>query len=539
MRAFLQKIREKGCEAVCWVKTFVRAEKTGAVAREVLLALMSVVTAWGGWNAVQIAVGNREGVAANILPDTIPFLLSGVLYVDRFAAVFGVVLAAAVLLSFLERSRGAFWRGVQALVLVLGVISASTPFTLVAWVVLSMIVLSKDVPQKSRLGFLLSMGAIALAVLVLSGGAFLAEMTIVATVSSQLPPVAIFFALTLLFAGSLWSIRSLSGAYFLIPAYITLRLCLFFLGTAPALLLSGVALLALLFAKREILARDAHAFGRTSLYLLFMCVPLTMISVELQVITAVQCFLFGGLAIMASGVLTDTSTRWSTAWKSAGTWLTRFVQSPIPGTLMGGGALLVLAGFIALGEATTGMLEMLYLLVLAALFLGALVFMGRALLKHEVAGGSGVQLSGPLQALLLLGGGVGFAHMLALLGTTLGGESPDSVVAIAFTQQTFSFIPWLCTVVSVAIIALIVLLQKKQPAVWDRVKNPVNKALHMVEVRYAECKLGGAVCTRAQQSHSALNASLARIEERAKHMTLKESGVLILACFVITLIVLF
>lgn len=265
-----------------------------------------------------------------------------------------------------------------------------------------------------------------------------------------------------------------------------------------------------------------------------------MMSVELQVITAVQCFLFGGLAIGASGVIADIPVRWPLAWKGVGAWVRRFVESALPGTLMGGGVVLVGAGFVSLAGATTGVLETLYILLLAVLTLATLVFMSRTLVQKEVIGASELQMSGPAQVILLLAGGVGFAHLLSLLGTTIGGESPDAVIAIAFAKNTFSFIPWMWTVVSVVFVAVLVLLKAKRADLWTRIAHPAHRMFDAIDTHCLRTsQKGRTLHAKYQTAYAALDASLLRVENRVAHMTLKESGVVVLACFVITLIVLF
>ena len=537
MCAFLQNVKEKAEAATRHIWIFLRADRTKRVARGVLLGLASLGVLWTGWQSTLLAGGLREGVAPQFLPHTLPLLFSGVLYLDRFAGVFGVILSAILLLTFLEGSRSAFKKGLFAGIFVLGVIASSTPLTLVAWLVATTVFCVKHVAQSERRGFVVSMMAIVLSVLLLSGGAFLADMAIVSTVSSQLPAASIFLSLILLFGGALWSIRSLEGAYVLIPIYITLRLCLFFLGSAPALLLTVVAVIAALAAMYTARSTAAYAPARASVYLLFMAVPLTMIAVEMQVIDAVQCFLFGGLAVATAGILGGIPTVWPTRVRMGAHMLSRFVRSVLPGTFMGTGALLLFAGFISLAQ-FTGPVEIVYLAFLALLTFCTFLFLTRSLFAHEIRVAPW-NLSGVVQAIVLLGGGIFFAQILAYLGTTIGGNAPDSKIAIVFGATTLSFTPWILFVASAVLVAACMLVKKYQVALWDRVVLLTRRLFTHLDRWSVYPKYVSSFFAHGVRGRSWLDASAMSLEQRAAHMTLKERGVLMVALFIVTIIVLF
>ncbi len=503
----------------------------------VLSILASIFTVKTGWLLAQIATGLKEGIAPSIFPRTLPLLFSGVLYIDRFAAVFGVILAAVLLITFLQGSSRALKNGLLVGVVVCGVLSAATPLTLVGWLVIALVCSVKNVVPKEWLCFLASMTAIMLSILLLSGGAFLADMTIVASVSSQLPSSMILLALLLLFGGSLWSIRHLEGAYLLIPVYVVLRLCLFFLGSAPALLLTMVSIVATLLALHEARTVRAHTIARSSVYILFMSVPLTMIAVQMQNITAVQCFLFGGLAVAAAGIVADVSVIWPTVF---GSWAKRtsiFMRSALPGTFMGMGAILLLGGFFSLGQAV-GTIERLYLTLLAIFTLLTFMFMGRKLMMQEVRLSS-LAFSGIVQSLLLLAGGVFFAQMLALLGTTIGGDIPDAKIDFVFGATTFSFTPWILCVGGLLIVVLCGVMKKYKPLLWEYFARPIRAGLSWIDAHYRVPQTIRTLRTSVTNSIDTLDASLRSWEDRSLRMNGKESALLLILLFVVTFIVLF
>ena len=538
MRAFFHHTQEKVENVVRRIWAFFIDHRTKHLARGMLLCLASLGVVWTGWQSALIAGGLREGVAPHILPQTLPLLFSGALYFDRFAGVFGVILSIMLLLTFAEGSRGALKKGLIAGIFVLGIVTSSTPMTLVAWLVVTTVFYVAHVAQRERRGFVVSMMAIALSILLLSGGAFLADMTIVSTVSSQLPAASVFLALVLLFGGSLWSTRSLEGAYALIPVYITLRLCLFFLGSAPTLLLTIVAVVAMLAAMHFARSTEAHAPARASTYMLFMAVPLTMISVEMRVIDAVQCFLFGGLAIAISGIVSGISMAWPTRMRMGANVLARFVQSALPGTFMGMGVLLLFAGFISLAQ-FTGPIETAYLILLALLTFCTVLLMTRSLFAREVRT-IPWNISGILQTLVLLAGGIFFAQILAYLGTTIGGDVPDSRIAIVLGAKTLSFIPWILFVVSAVFVAAFLVLKRYQLAIWDHLIRFVHRFFARIDYWFGHpARYISSLWAYGAKSVTWLDMSVANLEHRSASMTLQERGLLIIALFILTIIVLF
>jgi hypothetical protein len=538
MRALLKNVIKKSKEICQKIAQIACGAKTRHIGHSLLLAAASGISVWGGYSAARIAAGLAPGVAPSFLPATLPLLVSGTLYIDRFAAVFCVMLSAVLLLAFLRGTKGVLVEGITAAVLILGVITAATPLTLVAWLVLTGITIERSAPQKTRLRFLFAIGGIVLGTLLLSGGAFLADMTVVATVSSQLPKELILLALTLLFAGSLWSIREFKGPYMLVPAYVILRFCLFFLGSVSASFLTLAAFVAIIAACCVAHKAQAHAYTRTLFYALFMAIPLTMLAVQMQIIVAVQCFLFGGLALAFAGLLGDVRVFWAEEWSRAGGWL-KILQSALPGTLLGTGSLLVLGGFWSLGETTTGIFESAYLLVLAALFVKAILLLARLTVKKEIQTAPGTQFSGPAQALLLVALGVGFAQILALVGTTIGGKTPDWIIELPFKTQTLTITPWMCFVGSMVVIGILTLLQKKNPQIWHRLAAPVVAVYAWIdEYKKFSYVMSGAVLWGETQYRRGL-LWLEGTDARMEKVPLKETALVLLACFVMTLIVLF
>ncbi len=537
MRVFLHNVQEKIGVVLCRIEAFFRADRTSYAGYVVFLGLISLGVLWTGWQSALIAGGLHEGTVFQFLPQTLPLLFSGTLHIDRFAGVFGVILSIVLLLTFTEASRVAFKKGIFAGFFVLGTIASSTPFTLVAWLVATTVFYVKHVAQSERRSFVVSMMAIILSVLLLSGGAFLADMTIVATVSSQLPVAIVSLALVLLFGGSFWSIRSFEGAYVLIPIYIALRLCLFFLVSAPALLLTVVAVIAIFAALYTARSTESSAPARASVYILFMAIPLTMIAVEMQLIDAVQCFLFGGLAVGTAGIVGGILTAWPTRMRMGVSLLSRFVQSVLPGTFMGTGAFLLLAGFVSLGQ-LAGPAEMVYLAFLVFLVLCTFLFITRSLLAYEVRTAPW-NMSGILQALILLAGGVFFAQMLAYLGTTIGGDAPDSTIAIVLGTITFSFTPWIFLVVSAGIVVIFMALKKYQSAVWGRVVQGVRHVFACLDRWFTYPEHLSFLRAYGAKGTSWLEVSVTSLEQRTARMKLQERGLLMVALFIVTIIVLF
>ena len=201
--------------------------------------------------------------------------------------------------------------------------------------------------------------------------------------------------------------------------------------------------------------------------------------------------------------------------------------------------MLLFSGFFAIAGVTSGLLELVYIGLLAVLTLCVLLLMARYTLAREVQTVPGINVSGPVQALLLGAGGVLFAQILAHLGTTIGGESPDSVIEIAFRAKTFSFTPWMCFVGSAVIVALIMLLKARRADVWERIAAPVRRAYAWADAQYARLRVGERTQGWCMQGKTKADSSLAGLEARVARLTIKESGILILACFVVTLIVLF
>lgn len=537
MRVFLQKAQEQGAAVILRIWEFCKMEGVQRGIRIAFLTLASLGVLWIGWQSALIAGGLREGVIPQFLPQTLPLLFSGVLYIDRFAAVFGVILSAFLLLVFTEGSRGALKTGILSGVFVLGILAASTPLTLVAWLTAITVYYVTHVAQAERRGFVVSMTAMSLSILLLSGGAFLADMTVVSSVSAQLSEGSVFLALALLFGGALWSVRSLTGAYVLIPVYITLRLCLFFLGGASVLLLSVVSVLAALAALYAARTARAHAFLRSSTFLLFMSVPLTMLAVQVQVIDAVQCFLFGGLAIVAAGMIGGFSAVWPVRVQREVNILLRFLQSALPGTFMGTGALLLFMGFVSLGQ-LAGPAESLYLLLLAVITFCTLLFLSKMLFTQTVRTGS-FPLSGVIQAALLVGGAVFFAHMLTYLGTTIGGDVPDAVVEVVLGANTFSFTPWILFVGSAVLILLLMLVKRYQPKIWDRVSHVVHVCFTWLDAHVVPHKLISLFVMYNGKGRAWLTTSAAALDDRSVRMGYKERALLLFALFIVTLIVLF
>lgn len=537
MRVFLQKAQEQGKAAGSRIWALCKTDRVRLGIRVGLLALASLGVLWTGWQSALITGGLQAGAAPQFLPHTLPLLFSGALYIDRFAALFGVILSAVLLLIFTEGSRGALKTGIFSGIFVLGVFSASTPLTLVAWLTAVTVYYVRHVAQAERRGFVVSMSAMSLSVLLLSGGAFLADMTIVSTVSAQLSEGSVLLALILLFGGALWSVRSLGGAYVLIPAYITLRLCLFFLGGASVLLLTVVSVIAALAALYVARSAGTHAFLRSSAFLLLMCVPLTMLAVQVQVIDAVQCFLFGGLTIATAGIIGGFSAVWPVRVQREANILLRFLQSALPGTFMGTGALLLFTGFVSLGQ-LAGPAESLYLLLLAIITFCTFLFLSRMLFTQTVRTGS-FPLSGVIQTVLLVGGSLFFAQMLTYLGTTIGGNLPDTKVEIVLGASTFSFTPWILFVGSAVLVLLFMLVKRYQPMAWNRMSRIVHMCFAWLDAHTVPKKLVSLFAGYNAKGGTWFTTSVATFEDRSSRMTLKERGLLILALFIVTLIVLF
>lgn len=496
----------------------------------------SVAIAWGGWEAALIASGKAQGITPSFLPATLPLLVSGTLYIDRFAAVFCVMLAAALLIALLRGGKGA-WASVGASVVVLGILAASTPLTLVAWLLIAAWVVVRGVPQKQRLSFLFGMGAMVLSTLLLSGGAFLADMTVVATVSSQLPENMVFMALVLLFGGALWSVRELTGMYLLIPTYVVLRFCLFFLGSASAPLLTVVALAALIAALFTARRVGPQAYVRAAFFVLLASVPLTMMSVQLELITAVQCFLFGGLAVGAAGLLGEAG---GVCMRKEGSLVMRFLLSPLPGTLLGSGLVLLGAGLWVMGESAGSLGERVYLAMLGIALLKIAFLFARLVMKKEVRRGEGVQLSGPVQMVLLAAGAVGLAQMLALLGTTIGGETPDWIIDIALKNVTLSVMPAMLTAISAVLIALVYVAKEKKPELWQKGATRVMRAYAYGDATMEKVTARAhALCTGVHTQYTRWVKWLEEKDARMEHAPLKEAAIVLIACVVVTLIVLF
>lgn len=537
MRVFLQKAQEQGKAAGSRILALCKTNSVQRGIRVVLLALASLGVLWTGWQSALIAGGLREGVAPQFLPHTLPLLFSGALYIDRFAALFGVILSAALLLIFTEGSRGALKTGIFSGIFVLGIFAASTPLTLVAWLTAVTVYYVRHVAQAERRGFVVSMSAMSLSVLLLSGGAFLADMTIVSSVSAQLSKGSVFLALTLLFGGALWSVRSLGGVYVLIPAYITLRLCLFFLGGASVFLLTVVSIVAALAALYVARSAGTHALLRSSTFLLFMCVPLTMLAVQVQVIDAVQCFLFGGLTIATAGIIGGFSAVWPARIQQEANILLRFLQSALPGTFLGIGALLLFTGFVSLGQ-LAGPVESLYLFLLAVITFCTFLFLSRMLFTQTVRTGS-FPISGAIQTILLVGGSIFFAQMLTYLGTTIGGSLPDTRVEIVLGANTFSFTPWILFVGSAVLVLLFMLMKRYQPTAWNRMSRIVHVCFTWLDAHLVPKKFVSLFTVYNAKGSAWLTTSAATLEDRSLRMTLKERGLLILGLFIVTLIVLF
>lgn len=539
MRAFLKNVMKKSEEMSRKIVLVACGTKARRMGYGFLLAAAAVISAWGGYGAARIAAGLASGVAPSFLPGTLPLLVSGTLYIDRFAAVFCVMLSAVLLLSFLRGTKAAFFEGITAAVLIFGVITAATPLTLVAWLVLTGIAVERSAPQKTRLRFLLAIGGIILGTLLLSGGAFLADITVVATISSQLSEELTLLALGLLFAGSLWSIREFKGPYMLVPAYVVLRFCLFFLGSASALLLTVVSFLAIVAACNTARRAQAYAYIRTLFYALFMAIPLTMLAVQMQIIVAVQCFLFGGLALAFAGLLGDVRVFWAEEWSRAGGWFAKIMQSALPGTLLGTGALLILGGFWSLNEGAASIFESVYLLVLAVLFVKTLLLLARFTVKRETQIAPGIQLSGPVQTLLLGVLGVGFAQMLALIGTTIGGETPDWVIELPFKARTLIITPWMCFVGSIVGVGLLTFVQKKYVHIWGKFAAPVIAVYTWIDGYKKFSLVIKSAVTWGEAQYLQGLSWLERIDARMEKVPRKETVLVLLVCFVMTLIVLF
>lgn len=537
MRVFLQKAQEQGMAIILRILAFCKMERVQHGIRIVLLMLASLGVLWTGWQSALIAGGLREGVAPQLLPSTLPLLFSGTLYIDRFAALFGVILSAALLLIFTEGSRGALKTGILSGVFILGVFAASTPLTLVAWLTAMTVYYARHVVQAERKGFVVSMCAMSLSVLLLSGGAFLADMTVVSTVSAQLSEGSVLLALILLFGGALWSVRSLGGVYILIPVYITLRLCLFFLGGASVLLLTVVSVIAAFAALYVARSAGAYAFLRSSAFLLFMCVPLTMLAVQVQIIDAVQCFLFGGLAIVTAGIIGGFSATWPVRVQREANILLRFLQSALPGTFMGTGALLIFVGFVSLGQ-LAGPTESVYLLFLAVITFCTFLFLSRMLFTQTVRAGS-FSLSGLIQTVLLAGGSIFFAQILTYLGTTIGGNFPDTKVEIVLGASTFSFVPWILFVGSAVLVFLFMLVKRYHATIWGRMSHVVLMCFAWLDAHIVSKKLVSLFAGYNAKGSTWFTTSAATLEDWSSRMTLKERGLLILALFIVMLTVLF
>lgn len=532
-------MRQKGKEVSQKAIHFLRLERTKQAGYRLAILAASVLTVWGGWKAALIAIGKVPGATPSFLPATLPLLVSGTLSIDRFAAVFCVILAAVLLLTFAKGTKGSLKSGIVTGIAVVGVLTAATPFTLVAWLVLVAMGEERNAPQKTRLRFLLGMGAIALSVLLFSGGAFLADMTLVATIAAQLPSGLVSLALVLLFGGSLWIVRDLKGAYLLVPAYVTLRFCLFFLGPVSAALLTLIAVIASVAALCMAKTAAHHALSRTSLYLLLAGVPLTMIAVQMQVITAVQCFLFGGIFVAVSGILGDARVLWAKEWERAGNVLTRFFFNGIPGTFMGSGMMLMLAGFWALGENAAGAFERAYLLILAVLFIKTLLILARLVMRKNSESAEGIQFSGPLQMVIIAAASMGFAQLLTLLETTIGGETRDWTIDLSFATKTLSVMPVVCLAGGIIVVALAYLLKTKNAEVWAKISTPIVRAYAWADTYTWPNRVWESAAKSLHEKYRQGKEWLEKTDARMAHAPLKETALVILACFVVTLIVLF
>jgi hypothetical protein len=518
-------------------KAFFRAQKTKNVLQTLGRIIAAIGVVGAGWAMALIAGGMREGIAPHLLPQTLPLLVSGVWYIDRFAAVFGVILAAATLVHLCERSPGVFKSAFGAMFLVLGVISAATPMTLIAWLLVVTLGGVRAVAQKERMGFVFAMGAMMLSILLLSGGAFLADMTIVASISSQLPEKTVLLALVFLFAGALASVRWFAGAYLLIPMYITLRLCLFFLGTAPTLLITLVALLSALMALYFARKRNQHAIMQSYMYLLFFAVPLTMIAVNMQIVTAVQCFLFGGITLAAAGILGDYR-RGGVQGQEKEMSIQQFLLSPLPGTLPGMGLLLLFAGLGVLWQAAETVGEKGFTALLIVITLGTTLFLARFFVQQG-NGGTQRAFVGGVQSFILLIGAIAYAHILSYLGTTIGGEAPDARIEIAFAETVLTLIPWMLLGASALFVGGAMIMKKKKPDAWAKIAGSARAFVERIEGYLALPKVatqGGVYGTSMKQT---LNAALTEGEHRLTQMTMKEASVVLLAFFLVTLIILF
>lgn len=530
-------MHQKGSEGIKKAKAFFRAQKTKNVLQTLGRIIAAIGVVGGGWAMALIAGGMREGIAPHLLPQTLPLLVSGVWYIDRFAAVFGVILAAATLVHLCERSPGVFKSAFGAMFLVLGVISAATPMTLIAWLLVVTLTGIRAVAQKERMGFVFAMGAIMLSILLLSGGAFLADMTIVASISSQLPEKTVLLALVFLFAGALASVRWFAGAYLLIPMYITLRLCLFFLGSAPALLLTLVALLSALMALHHARKRHQHAITQSHLYLLFFAVPLTMIAVNMQVVTAVQCFLFGGITLAAAGILGDYRRGGlHTQEKEMG--IQKFLRSPLPGTLPGMGILLLLAGLGVLWQAAGTAGERGFIVLLIGITLGTALFLGRFFVQQGNGGTQRARMGGA-QSLILFVGAIAYAHILAYLGTTIGGEVPDARIEIDFAQNVLTLVPWMLLGVSALVVGGVMIMKKMKPGAWVKIAGSACTLMERIEGYLTYPKVATRVGAYGTSMKQMLSAALTEGEHRLAQMSMKEAGVVLLAFFLVTLIILF
>lgn len=538
MHTPLHRILEKRKAFQSHVLRIAQAPLTKKISYTILLVAGVIFSTYAGLQSARIASGLQEGAVFAFLPQQLSLLFSGMMYIDRFAGVFGVILFAILALLFTEGSRGALTRGIYTGILVLGVVTASTPFTLVAWLVIAMSVCMREVAKKAQGGFLLSVGAIILSVLMLSGGAFLADMTIVATISSELPSQTLFLALILLFGGALWSVRSFSGAYVLIPIYITLRICLFFLGSASVPLLIFVVLIAALCALSSALTESVPR-TRAFAYLALMCIPLTMLAVGIQNITAVQCFLFGGLALLAGGVFSDVRTKWPAGISLHMLRLKMFfTQSGLPGLFTGIGAVLVGFGFLSLGEGTQG-IERAYVVLLSILTLLTLLALGQRAYTQEIRTSSW-NISGILQALVLILGGLFFAQALSYLGTTLGGEIADAVITVPLLTTSVSFAPWMLFLGSIVVVLIFGALKRYQPSVWNRVALEYQRLFAWLRVHavfpsslsHYFAQVSTSLLTRTHATH-------VHLEKRLTQAPLMERFALIITFFIVTLIILF
>ncbi len=476
-KKIMQYVREQGEK----VRGFFYNKKVTHAGNIGLRAALFGIIAWGGWGTARIATGMQDGVAPDFVPQTLPLLLSGVLYVDRFAAVVVTLLALALLLELTRQNARSIKSILGTGILVLGVLTAATPLTLVAWLFLVLLVHVRNVAKKEQGLVLTSMGALMLSVLLLSGGAFLAEMTIVATIAAELARPTVLLALALLFGGSLASVRWLTGAYVLVPVYITLRLCLFFLGAAPAMLVTVIALGAAVLAWRSARAQSAYAVYRAHLFAFFMAIPLTMIAVNVQNIAAVQAFLFGGIALAASAVIGYGAYEKK---ESDVHPLELLFRTPLPGTFSGMGFLLLVCGLAVLGEQATSFAEQVFLGIVA----GVTVYTWGALMMRMAKRSSEhVSLPAPFQAmrialLALLAGS--FAHILAYLGTTIGGEIPDSKIEIAFTSTVLTITPWMLLLLSAVLFVGVKIFSEKKPELWERGVKKLEASYTYVDNRW-------------------------------------------------------